>query len=265
MPVLLRVFFIEITFADIIDIGIMAAGIYTLLSLMQGTRARAMLLGMVLLIIGAVIAYWLDLITVSWVIQRLGTVWALGFLIVFQPELRDILTRLGNSGIFRAFSREDSSAVIDDLITATRLLADSKIGALIAVQRQVPLDVFVSTGKPIGAVLTPELLGTIFAPHTPLHDGGVVVVGNKIVCAAAEFPLTENQRYRRTLGMRHRAAVGISEQTDAATIVVSEETGGISLAVRGYLRRNLSPEALKRLLEVILSDSKTADTNIHPQ
>lgn len=253
MPTLFHIYFIPVTLADILDVLFVAAAIYAILSLMEGTRARSMLSGLALLLLFAFVAYWLDLKTVAWVIRRLGTVWVIAFLVVFQPELREILTRIGNSRIFRAFSSETSSRVVDDIVSATKILSEGQVGALIAIQRRVLLDDVVSTGKPIGAKLTAELLATIFAPHTPLHDGGVVIREGAIIAAACEFPMTENPRYRRILGMRHRAAVGLTEHSDAAVVVVSEETGAISLAIRGYLRRQLTAETLKRLLEVILS------------
>ncbi len=253
MPTLFHIYFIPVTLGDVLDILVVAAGIYALLAVMEGTRARSMLVGLAMLLMGAFVAYWLNLQTLAWIVRGLGTVWVIAFLVVFQPELRDILTRLGNLKILRAFSGRASLRVVDDLVAAARMLSEGEVGALIAIQRRVPLDDVVSTGKPIGAKLTPELLTTIFAPHTPLHDGGVVVVGDTIAAAACEFPMTENPRYRRTLGMRHRAAVGLTEHSDAAVIVVSEETGAISLAIRGYLRRQLTLDTLKRLLEIILS------------
>jgi len=253
MPVLFHIYFIPVTLGDVLDIIFVAAVIYSILSLMEGTRARSMLSGLAFLLFLAFIAYWLDLKTIAWVIRRLGTVWVIAFLVVFQPELRDILSRIGNSRIFKIFSETPTFRVLDDVVSAARILSEGQVGALIAIQRQVPLDDVISTGKPIGAKLTPELLATIFAPHTPLHDGGVVISEDRIVAAACEFPMTENPRYRSILGMRHRAAVGLTEHSDAAVVVVSEETGAISLAIRGYLRRQLSPDALKRLLEVIMS------------
>ncbi len=253
MPTLFHIYFIPVTIGDIVDILLVSAVIYAVLLLMEGTRARSMLAGLFVILLGALIAYWLNLKTVAWGVQKLGTVWVIAFLIVFQPELRDILTRIGNSKIFKSFSSKPTVEVVDNLVSAAKILSEGQIGALIAIQRDIPLDDISRTGKPIGAKLTSELLATIFAPHTPLHDGGVVIVGDKIVAAACEFPMTENPKYRRTLGMRHRAGVGLSENTDAAVIIVSEETGAISLAIRGYLRKQLTPDALKRLLEVILS------------
>ncbi|MCD6595379.1 diadenylate cyclase CdaA [bacterium] len=253
MPTLFHIYFIPITIGDIVDILLVAAVVYAVLWLMEGTRARSMLAGLAVILLGALIAYWLDLKTVAWGVQKLGTVWVIAFLVVFQPELRDILTRIGNSKIFKAFSAKPTLDIIDNLVSAAKILSDGQIGALIAIQRNIPLDDISRTGKPIEAKLTPELLATIFAPHTPLHDGGVVIVEDKILSAACEFPMTENPKYRRTLGMRHRAGVGLTEHTDAAVIIVSEETGAISLAIRGYLRKQLTPDAVKRLLEVILS------------
>ncbi len=256
MPVLFHIYFIPVTLGDIIDIIFVAAVIYAVLALMEGTRARSMLSGLALLLLLAFIAYWLDLKTVAWVIRRLGTVWVIAFLVVFQPELREILTRIGNSRIFKMFSEEPTFRVVDDIVAAAKILSEGQVGALIAIQRQVLLDDVASTGKAIGARMSPELLATIFAPHTPLHDGGVVIAGEKIVAAACEFPMTENPRYRRILGMRHRAAVGLTEHSDAAVVIVSEETGAISLAIRGFLRRQLKTDTLKRLLEVIMSGKR---------
>ncbi|RKZ34638.1 TIGR00159 family protein [bacterium] len=256
MPTLFHIYFIPVTLGDVVDILLIATATYGVLSIMEGTRARSMLAGLAIILFGALVAYSLNLSTVAWGIQRLGTVWVIAFLVVFQPELRDILTRIGNNKIFRMFSTEPTMRMIDDLVSSAKILSESQVGALIAIQRHVPLDDIVNTGKPIQAKLTPELLATIFAPHTPLHDGGVIVSGEKIISAACEFPMSENPRYRRILGMRHRAGVGLTEHTDAVVIIVSEETGSISLAIRGYLRRQLTTDALKRLLEVILSGEK---------
>ncbi len=254
MPVLFHIYFIPVTVADLIDIALVSTAIYGVLHIMEGTRARSMLAGLAAIFVVALAAYSFNLATVAWAISKLGTVWLIAFIIVFQPELRELLTRIGNARIFRAFSDQPTTRIIDDVVRAAKMLSEEQVGALIAIQRNVPLDDIARTGKPIDAKLTPELLATIFAPHTPLHDGGVVIVGDKIKAAACEFPMTENPKYRRTLGMRHRAGVGLSEQTDAVVIIVSEETGSISLAVHGYLHRHLEIDALKRLLEVILSE-----------
>lgn len=256
MLTLFRIYFIPFTVADLLDILVIAFGIYVLLVLIRGTRARAMISGLAVILLLVLIAYSLDLKTVSWVVGKLGTVWVIAFLIVFQPELREILARVGELPIFRAFTPESTLRVVDDIVESARVLSETRVGALIAVQRQTSLDFAIRTGKSIDAKLAPELLTTIFSPHAPLHDGGVVVVENRIVSAACEFPLTENPRYRRSLGMRHRAAIGLTEVSDAVVVVVSEETGHISLALRGYLRKNIPLDVLKRLLEVILSGEK---------
>ena len=256
MPVLFHIYFIPVTVADIIDISLVTLAIYGTLQIMEGSRARSMIAGLAAIFIVALVAYSFNLSTVAWAVNKLGAVWFIAFIIVFQPELRDLLTRIGNSRIFKIFSEQPSTQIIDDVVQAVKMLSEEQIGALIAIQRNVPLDDIARTGKPIDAKLTPELLATIFAPHTPLHDGGVVIVGEKIKAAACEFPLTENPRYRRILGMRHRAGIGLSEHTDAVVIIVSEETGAISLAVRGYLHRQLDPAGLKRLLEVSLLEKE---------
>lgn len=253
MPVLFHIYFIPVTLGDIIDILTVATVIYSLLMLMEGSRARAMLSGLAVLLLLAFFSLLLNLQTVAWAIRGLQTVWLIAFIIVFQPELREILSRIGNSRIFRAFAPKPSAHIIEDIVEATKILSEGQVGALIAIQRLMPLDDIVSTGRPINAKLTAELLATIFAPHTPLHDGGVIIVEDKIIAAACEFPMSENPRYRQILGMRHRAGVGLAEHSDAAVVVVSEETGAISLAVRGHLRREITPEALRRLLDVVIS------------
>lgn len=256
MITLFHIYFIPFTLADLLDILVIAFGIYVLLILMRGTRARAMILGLMVILLLALVAYSLDLKAVSWVVGKLGTVWVIAFLVVFQPELRELLARVGELPIFRKLTPERALQVVDDIVEAVRVLSDARIGALVAVQRQTLLDFAIRTGKSVDAKLVPELLITIFSPHTPLHDGGVVIVEDRIVSAACEFPLTENPRYRKVLGMRHRAAIGLTEVSDAVVVVVSEETGHISLAVRGYLRKNIPLDVLKRLLEVILSGEK---------
>ena len=256
MSPLFYIYFIPVTLVDFIDIVLVSAAIYGVLHIMEGTRARSMLAGLLAIFVVALVAYSFNLSTVAWAVNKLGTVWVIAFIIVFQPELRDLLTRIGNSRIFRAFSEQPAIRIIDDVVSAAKILSEEQIGALFAIQRNVPLDDIARTGKPIDAKMTPELLATIFAPHTPLHDGGVVIVGDKIKAAACEFPMTENPRYRRVLGMRHRAGIGLSEQTDAVVVIVSEETGAISLAVHGFLHRRLDANGLKRLLEIVFTEKE---------
>ncbi len=238
---------------DLLDIFVVAAVIYGILSIIQGTRALSMVLGLFVILLVVFISSWLKMDTLNWIIDKLGAVWIIAFLILFQPELRNMLTAVGNTPPFSRINQTRETGNLADVIDALRILKGAKTGALIILQRDVGLKNIIDNGKPINAKLTPELLVTLFAPHTPLHDGAVVVNKDMIIAAACQLPLTENPKYQMELGMRHRAAVGLSEQSDAAALVVSEETGQVSLALRGHLRRDLNFETLARLLEKVFS------------
>jgi len=247
---LFRIFFLEFGLLDVLDIVIVAFIIYQFFLLMRGTRAVTMLIGLGLLLFLAFVSTWLNMNSLKWLITRLGTVWVIAFLVVFQPELRNVLTRLGNAPFLGKLVSSGGHKVLEEIVRAVELLSEAKVGALIAIKRDVGLKGYEETGKRLNAEVTAELLVTLFTPRTPLHDGAVVIENDRIVAAGCELPLTTNPRYQRSLGMRHRAGVGLSEETDALIALVSEETGGISLAVRGHLRRNLTAEKLGKLLEV---------------
>ncbi len=249
---LFHIFFIDFRILDIIDIIIVAIIIYNFLLLMKGTRAVTMLLGLGAILFLAFLSTWLNMNSLKWLIARLSTVWIIAFLIVFQPELRNVLTRIGNTPIFRRFVSSSGKKVIAVIVGAVDILSSAQVGSLIAIKRDVGLKGYEETGKKIDAEATSELLVTIFTPHTPLHDGAVIIEDNRIVSAGCELPLSTNPRYQRTLGMRHRAGVGLTEETDSVVVIVSEETGAISLAIRGHLRKSLTLDSLRKLLEVSL-------------
>ncbi|MCK5832631.1 diadenylate cyclase CdaA [bacterium] len=249
---LFKVFFIEFGLIDIIDILVVTFIIYNFLLLMKGTRAVTMLIGLATILVMAFVSTWLNMNSLKWLSARLGTVWIIAFLIVFQPELRNVLTRIGNAPFLRKLVSSEAKKIIAAIVNAADVLSSAKVGALIAIKRDVGLKGYEETGKKIGANVTTELIVTIFTPHTPLHDGAVIIEDNVIVAAGCELPLTKNPRYQRTLGMRHRAGLGLTEETDAVVVIVSEETGGISLAIRGNLRKNLTLSNLRKLLEVSL-------------
>jgi diadenylate cyclase len=169
-------------------------------------------------------------------------------LVVFQPELRSALARLGQSRMLRIFQRMEESQVADEIVEAVSQLSRSKIGAIIAIQQDVGLDEYALTGSPVDARVSSEMLTTIFTPYSPLHDGAVIVAGDVIRTAGAILPLTQYPVSDRTLGTRHRAALGLSEETDAVVIVVSEETTRVSVARAGRLERDVPPERLRELL-----------------
>jgi len=234
---------------DLVQILLVAAGLYRLLLLVQRTRAMQMLLGLLLVAsvyLGAVL-FRLDLI--RYLLAQLFQYGAIAALVVFQPELRSALARLGQSRMMRVFSRLEESQVVDEVVEAVERLSRSKIGAIIALEQNVGLDEYAQTGSPVEARVSAEMLATIFTPYSPLHDGAVLISGDQIRCAGAILPLTQYSVSDRSLGTRHRAAIGLSEETDAVVIVISEETARVSVARRGRLERDVTPERLREILQ----------------
>ena len=170
----------------------------------------------------------------------------IAFLIIFQPELRRGLASLGQKPVFAVFQREHF--LIDELVKATSALSRKKIGGLIAIEREAALAPYLESGVQLDSKVNSELINTIFMPNTPLHDGGIVVQGNKIIAAGCLFPLTQNPTVSKTVGTRHRAAMGLTEESDSIVIVISEETGAISIAIGGRLTRELDAEGLTKIL-----------------
>ena len=237
---------------DLIDIAVVAFLVYKLFTLVSGTRALQMLMGFVVLFLAAYMAQLLRLEALNRIFEAGQLVWIIAILIVFQPELRSALARIGRTPVLKFFVRVEESPVVGEVVKAAAQLSEEKRGAIIAVQREVGLMEYVESGVRLQAQVSAELLTTIFAPYTPLHDGAVIIEGSNIVAAACILPLTQFPVYDAQIGTRHRAAIGLSEETDAVVVVVSEETGWISLAVGGRLEKNLSPEQLTGRLETLL-------------
>lgn len=244
----------QIRFLDILDILIVTILIYQLLLLIRGTRAVQLVTGLGVLLGVYVISRSLRLYTLQYLLQFLGVVIPIALLIIFQPELRRMLEQLGRGGVLvsgfspQGLAREEAIRLVNDVSRASRILAMRKIGALMALERRTGLADFIETGIKVDAVVTVQLLISIFFPNTPLHDGAVIIRGNRVMAAGCLLPLSENPTLSRTLGTRHRAGFGITEQTDAVAIIVSEETGTITLARDGELIRGLSEEELKAAL-----------------
>lgn len=234
--------------ADLVEITIVAVLFYRVLLLIHRTRAMQMLLGILFLAAVFVVADRLELIMIRTLLAFLFQYGAIAALVVFQPELRSALARLGQSRMFRLFSSLEESAVVDEILEAVEQLARSKIGAIIAIEHDVGLDEYAATGSKVGAPVSSEMLTTIFTPYSPLHDGAVIIQGDHIKAAGAILPLTQYTVSDKTLGTRHRAAIGLSEETDAVVIVVSEETARVSVARRGRLDRDVDAERLRELL-----------------
>jgi diadenylate cyclase len=208
------------------------------------------------LLIGLTQFFSLD--ALNWILQRISVFLGAALLIIFQPEIRRALAELGKQPVFAAW--EEKRGVVDGLVEAVSFLAEHRVGALIAVERDIGTRTLLDTGVKLDAALVPELLSSIFFPHTPLHDGGVIIRGNRIVGAGCLFPLTQKTELSRQLGTRHRAAIGLSEETDAVVVVVSEETGTISVSYRGRLSRGLDEERLRRFLSVLLVREKRSES-----
>lgn len=237
--------FLSPGWSDAVEIAIVFLLFYRILLLIRETRAMQMLLGVLLLAGCYLLAIVMDLSLIRRLLDALFQYGAIAALVVFQPEMRAALARLGRGVLSPA--REEQ--IVDRLVQGASLLARSGVGAIIAVQRETGLREYALTGRRIQGVLSPELLGTIFMPRSPLHDGAVIVVGDTIAAAGAILPITQSQLRDRSLGMRHRAALGLSEETDAFVIVVSEETSRISVAYGGRIEVGVSPERLREMLE----------------
>ncbi len=244
-----RISFLKPGFWDLVQILVVAFLFYRLLLLWAGTRAIQMLLGLIVLFAVYALAEILQLELIRYLLQAVFIYGPLAAIVIFQPELRSALTRLGQSRFWRYFSRpQASSEIIQVVVQAAEVLARKRIGAIIAVEREVGLEEYARRGSPVHAPVSAELLEAVFTRYGPLHDGAVVVRGESILAARCILPLTQFPVTDRSLGTRHRAAIGLSEETDAVVIVVSEETGAISLAQRGRLERGVTGERLREAL-----------------
>ncbi|HSC71526.1 MAG TPA: diadenylate cyclase CdaA [Candidatus Methylomirabilis sp.] len=238
---------------DVLDILIVAFAVYQIILALRGTRAFQMLLGLALLYLASRVSLRLGLVTVNWALSNLLAVWFLCIIILFQPELRRALASVGRRGsLLRAFSRYQEAHMIDEVVRALTSLAAKKIGAIIVVERDSRLTDSVNSGTTLDALVSRRMLESIFYPYSPLHDGAVIISRDRIVAAACFLPLSINPELPRDLGTRHRAAVGITEESDAIAIVISEETGMISLVAGGEILRNLDASTLRQRLGEVL-------------
>ena len=235
-------------FKDVLQIAIVAVGFYYVLRLLARTRAIQMLIGVVLLALLYFVARLLDLELVRYIMEKLFQYGAIAALIVFQPELRSALARLGQNRMLRWFGKMEESEVVEELLEAAERLSRGKVGAIIAVERNVGLDEYAETGTEVQARVSAGILSSIFAPYGPLHDGAVLVRGDTIIAAGVILPLTQFPVADKSLGTRHRAALGLSEETDSLVVVVSEETAQVSVADRGRLERDVDLERLRQIL-----------------
>jgi diadenylate cyclase len=236
---------------DLLDILLVTLLFYRLLILVKGTRSAQMYVGLLVIALIGLVAREFDLIAVKWIVDSLKTVWLIAFVILFQPELRHALAQFGRTRYFRSFLRGDNYGVLGEVVRAVETLAQRHQGALIVLERNVGLRNFVETGTRIDAKVSAELLVTLFSPGSPLHDGAVILREDAVIAASCILPLSSNPRTSMSLGTRHRAGIGLSEESDAAVIVVSEQSGGISVAYRGHLKERLDEGALRSELSRI--------------
>jgi len=232
--------FIEFGFKDIIDVLIVGFIIYQIMKLVKGTRSAQIIVGVILIVGVATVSYWFQLEGLTWLFSTLAPFGLIVLVIVFQPELRGVLAQMGQHRLFRRFFTVQRRRSLVEVARAALRLAELNYGGLIVIERNTGLRNFAESGKEMHAELSMELLVTLFTPYTPLHDGAVIVSGEYIIAAATSLPLTTNLRYRKLFGMRHKAAIGVSEVSDAVVIVVSEETGHISIAFNGILDSDIA-------------------------
>jgi len=241
---------------DTLDIIIVAYVLYRLFLLIRGTRAVQLVKGIVVLLLAGIAARWLELTTVVFILTYVQMALIVAVPVVFQPELRRALEQLGRGRLFShaasALPEPELAKVIEEVTTACDVLARNKIGALIAIERDTGLKDIAETGTHIDGLVSSPFIINLFVPNAPLHDGAIIVRGNRIVAAGCFLPLSENPDLSRELGTRHRAAVGLTEQSDALVLVVSEETGAISLASGGKLMRRLDDANLREMLRNLI-------------
>lgn len=245
------------TLTEWLEILLLWIILYHLLKLLRGTRGAQVLSGLALTFVAVLsLTYFLNLHTLNWIFRTFSVNLVLAFVIIFQQEIRIALAELGRPGMLGSSSGRNGNSEnteVAPLVKAVGSLSRQKIGALIALERAIGLKAVQETGVAIDGKVQPELITSIFFPRSPLHDGGVIIREGRLQAAGCVFPLSQREELHRALGTRHRAAIGITEETDALVVVVSEETGNISLAFKGRLSRGLDEERLERMLNAVLS------------
>jgi diadenylate cyclase len=247
---------LETAWRPALEILILTVGIYYVFRFVRGTRGAPVVTGfLVVFLTSLIFTRLLQLQVLQWILGAFSAFLAVAVVVIFQPELRRMLAELGNLPLFATAGEQREN--IEVIIQTCERLADVKIGALIAIEQSIQLQEAVESGIPVDCTATPEMLETIFFPNNAIHDGGVIIKGDRIAYAACIFPLTQRQDLSKSLGTRHRAAIGLSEETDAIVVAVSEETGAVSYAYKGQFVRGVTFEALRAFLtSVLVSNSK---------
>ncbi|MEZ7892980.1 MAG: diadenylate cyclase CdaA [Candidatus Wallbacteria bacterium] len=246
----------DIRIFDLIDIAVVSIVIYEFILLIKGTRAMQILVGLALVLLPLVISPWIQLNTVIWILEKILPIGVLALLILFQPEFRKTLEKLGRRGIFgnKVYLKdEELEKMITQIQKAVLALAKTKTGAIMVLSRESGLEDFIESGVVIKGAISSELLQNIFYPKSPLHDGAVIISNGLLEAAGCILPLSDNPKLQQELGTRHRAAIGVTETSDAVSVIVSEETGIISIAANGIINRRLDGDELVRNLKRMLS------------
>ncbi len=238
----------HLTWTAVLDIVVVAVIIYQLLVFIKGTRAVQMALGLALIVVFFYFSRWIALETVSWMLTNILPYFVFVIIVIFQHEIRRALVRFGQAPLFGGFSTINRNEFYDEIVLAVRTLTTNQTGALIVIERDIGLKTYIESGIALDAALSYDLLVSIFNPSVPLHDGAVIIQNRRIAAGACFLPLTVKPRLSKELGTRHRAAIGVTEETDAVAIVVSEETGAISFAHDGEMERYLDPDTLRQRL-----------------
>lgn len=241
---------------DVVDVGLVAYILYRLFLLIKGTRAVQMLMGLGILLVALVFSRWADLHTINWLVQSFMAQVVLVILVLFQPELRRALAHMGENPLLSSLSPVESSRFLDEIVKASVSLANRRVGALVVLERETDLKNIVEMGTELDSKVSRDLILSIFHPTSPMHDGAVIIRHGRMAAAGCFLPLSVSSRLSKSLGTRHRAAIGLTEETDAAVIVVSEETGTVSLALGGRLTRDLDAVSLRRVLTRVFVTKK---------
>jgi len=246
---LFKIGFLSVTFLDLIDVLIVAFIVYKLYLLLRGTIAAQIFLGLIFILIISIIAEAIQFKALFWLLKLVRDVWVIAIVILFQPEIRRLLVILARNPIMKIFSKHDMSESAEIIVDAAFELSQKQYGALVVIVRETGIRSYIETGELLGARLSKSLITSIFFPKSSLHDGAVIVKGNIVEAARCTLPLSATTEIEgESLGMRHRAGLGISEQADVISVIVSEETGGISVAENGNLTSGLSKDSLRKKL-----------------
>lgn len=241
---------------DILDITLMSLILYRLLLLVKGTKAAQMMIGLAILLLASLASRYLELFTIDWLVQSFWAQIVIAMIVLFQPEIRRALAHIGEAR-FLNFASAEGLKSLEEIVRAAVSLANRKIGALIVIERETSLKDFVEIGTNLDARVSKELLLSIFHPTSPIHDGAVIINGNRVAAAGCFLPITLSSDLSKSLGTRHRAGIGLTEETDAVAIIVSEETGFISVALGGKIEEKIDMGTLRDMLTDIFTVKKS--------